>query len=295
MGLFRTAVPQAEQQINVTVQVPTNGADEVSKRVILSEDAFMAMLYLERRRAERGRKRYVLVLVDVEDAISNKNKARTVGLISKTLCSVARETDITGWYVYDHIMGVIATEIGDARSSEVRARISQKLRAAFLETLGADMASLITLSFHFFPDEVVDGDNSGSVDNAHYPELSRTKTSRKLALEFKRVMDITGSALALIVLSPLFAIIALVIKATSEGPVLFRAGTPGPERQEILVPEVPLHAHELRQQDSPGVRDPLHCRTSRICKRGRERPDLQDPKRPARHSDRQYLAQDEPR
>ena len=223
MGLFRTAVPRAEKQINVTVQVPTNNADEVSTRMILSEDAFMAMLYLERRRAERGRKRYALVLVDVEDAITSKNKTSVVAMISKALCSVTRETDITGWYVYDHILGVIATEIGNASASEVRARISQKLREAFLETLGADTASQITLSFHFFPEEGVDGGDTGSsTDHAHYPELSRKKASRKLALEFKRAMDVTGSALALIVSLPLFAIIALVIKATSEGPVLFR-------------------------------------------------------------------------
>jgi lipopolysaccharide/colanic/teichoic acid biosynthesis glycosyltransferase len=222
MGLFRTAVPREGKQVDVTVHIPTNNADEVSTRMILSEDAFMSMLYLERRRAERGKKRYVLLLVDVEDAISGKQKTRTVSNISRTLCSVTRETDIIGWYVYDHILGVIATEIGNASSSEVRARISQKLRAAFLEALGAEVASHISLSFHFFPEEREDGDINRPMNSAHYPELSRKKASRKLALGFKRVMDVTGSALALIVLLPLFAIIALAIKATSRGPVLFR-------------------------------------------------------------------------
>jgi len=40
-------------------------------------------------------------------------------------------------------------------------------------------------------------------------------------LGFKRAMDIAGSALALILASPLFTIIALAIKATSDGPVFF--------------------------------------------------------------------------
>ena len=217
----RTTVPREEKQTSVSVEIPTNNADEVSTRMILSEDSFMAMLYLERRRAERGKKRYVLLLVDVEGAISSKQKNRTVAIIGKTLCSVTRETDIIGWYVYDHILAVIATEIGNASPAEVRSRISQKLRAAFLASLGADVASQISLSFHFFPEERVDGDANGSGNNAHYPELSRKKPSRKLALGFKRIMDITGSAFALIVLSPLFAIIALAIKATSKGPVFF--------------------------------------------------------------------------
>jgi lipopolysaccharide/colanic/teichoic acid biosynthesis glycosyltransferase len=226
MGLFRAAVSQEDEkrQINVTVHIPANNADEVSTRMILSEEAFMAMLYLERRRAERGKKRYALLLVDVEDAISNKHKTRLVATISKALCSVTRETDIVGWYVYDHILGVIATEIGNASPAEIRARISQKLAAAFLGALGANVASKISLSFHFFPEEssgVNGGGKNESGNKAHYPELSRKKTSRRVALGLKRVIDITGSAMALVVLSPLFAIIALAIKATSKGPVLF--------------------------------------------------------------------------
>jgi lipopolysaccharide/colanic/teichoic acid biosynthesis glycosyltransferase len=222
MGLFGPAVPREKKKINLTIEVPTSSADEVSTRMILSEEAFMAMLYLERRRAERARKRYVLLLVDLDGAISNRQKSRTVATVGKTLCSVTRETDIIGWYVDGHILGVIATEIGSASSAQVRTRISQKLRAAFSKSLGAEVASRISVSFHFFPEERVDGDNGGTGQNAHYPEFSRRKISRKLALGFKRVIDVVGSALLLIVLLPVFAVIALLIKATSEGPVLFR-------------------------------------------------------------------------
>src|ERR1700674_2795045 len=221
MGLFRTAVPREEKQADVTVRIPANNADEVSSRMILSEDAFTSMLYLERRRAERAQKRYVLLLVDVKDAISDKQKIRTVQKITRTLCSVTRETDIIGWYVHDHILGVIATEIGKASSAEVREKMSQKFRAAFLEGLGPNKASQISVSFHFFPEEREGGDSNDSANNALYPEFTRKKPSRKVALGFKRAMDIAGSAIALIVLLPLFAIIILAIKATSEGPVLF--------------------------------------------------------------------------
>ena len=221
MGLFRTAVPREEKQADVTVRIPANNADEVSSRMILSEDAFTSMLYLERRRAERAQKRYVLLLVDVKDAISDKQKIRTVQKITRTLCSVTRETDIIGWYVHDHILGVIATEIGKASSAEVREKMSQKFRAAFLEGLGPNKASQISVSFHFFPEEREGGDFNDSANNALYPEFTRKKASRKVALGFKRAMDIAGSAFALIVLLPLFAIVVLAIKATSKGPVLF--------------------------------------------------------------------------
>jgi lipopolysaccharide/colanic/teichoic acid biosynthesis glycosyltransferase len=220
MALFRTGVTR-DEKLDVTVRIPTNNADEVSTRMVLSEEAFSSMLYLERRRAERGQKRYVLLLVDVKDAISDKQKTRTTDLITQTVCSVTRETDLIGWYVYGHILGVIATEIGRATSVEVRAKMSQKFRAAFLEALGPNKASRISLSFHFYPEESEDGDFNDSSNSAHYPEFSRKKPTRKLALGFKRAMDIVVSALALIVFFPLFAIIGLAIKASSEGPVLF--------------------------------------------------------------------------
>jgi lipopolysaccharide/colanic/teichoic acid biosynthesis glycosyltransferase len=221
MDLFRTIGQREEKQDDATVRVPSNVRGEISARMVIGEDTFMSMLYLERRRAERAQKRYVLLLVDVKDAISDKQKIRTVQTITQTLCEITRETDLIGWYVKDHLIGVIATEIGKASSKEVRERISAKFRGAFLQALGQRKASQITVSFHFFPEEREDGDLDDSEKNVLYPDLSGKKTSRKLALGFKRAMDIAGSAFALILLVPLFGLIALAIKLTSEGPVLF--------------------------------------------------------------------------
>jgi lipopolysaccharide/colanic/teichoic acid biosynthesis glycosyltransferase len=221
MGLFRTALAKEKKQEAETSYVPANQADEVSTRMVLPEAAFMSMLYLERRRAERSQKRYVLLLVDVKGAISDKQRIRTIQKITGTLCTITRETDIIGWYVNDHILGVIATEIGRATSQEVRQRMSEKIRAGFLEALGASKAAEISVSFHFFPEEREDGDSNDSENNALYPEISRKTPSRKLALGFKRVMDVCGSGFALFMLLPLMAIIALAIKLTSKGPVLF--------------------------------------------------------------------------
>jgi len=221
MALFRTGVTREQKQLDMTLRIPATSADEVSTRMILSEDAFISMLYLERRRAERGQKRYVLLLVDVRDALGDKQKLRTIQMIGRTICSVTRETDILGWYVYGHILGVIATEIGRASAAEVRQKMSQKFRAAFVSALGPEGASQIALSFHFFPEESEDSDFNDSSNSAHYPEFTRKKPTRKLALGLKRAIDIFGSAFALLLLLPLFAIIALAIKATSAGPILF--------------------------------------------------------------------------
>ena len=45
---------------------------------------------------------------------------------------------------------------------------------------------------------------------------------RELNLFIKRIIDILGSLIGMIILLPLFVIIAILIKLTSEGPVFFR-------------------------------------------------------------------------
>lgn len=206
-----------------------------STQMVLNEDAFVSMLYLERRRAERARKRYVLMLVDVKDALAGREKSRISDKISKTLCSAMRETDVIGWYLQDSLLGVIGTEIGQATQQQVKESISTKLRGAFSQAVGADRASKIFLSFHFFPEDQKAEDLESAPDVRLYPDLERTPASRKLALGVKRAMDIAGSAFALLILSPVLLAIAIAIKLTSKGPVLFRQARLGQQGKKITM------------------------------------------------------------
>lgn len=191
-------------------------------RIVLHEDAFVSMLYLERRRAERSRNRFVLMLVEVKDAIADGQKNRTLSKITNALLGVTRETDIVGWYVEDHLIGVIGTEVGDASPKMVRERMLEKVRGAFVETLPQEKVSQIVVSFHFFPDEWADGGTDHSANITLYPDLSRKQESRKFALAVKRLMDLVGSMAALILTSPILVAVAAAIKLTSKGPVLFK-------------------------------------------------------------------------
>jgi len=55
-----------------------------------------------------------------------------------------------------------------------------------------------------------------------YPDLPRDDNSTKLSAGIKRVMDVIGGALMLVLCLPAYGIIALAIKTTSQGPVLFK-------------------------------------------------------------------------
>jgi len=102
--------------------------------------------------------------------------------------------------------------------SVILGKVSATLRAQ----LTSDHLSQVSVSFHFFPDDW-DHDNAGRPSNPSlYPDLLSPENGRYSLLPIKQVMDIVGSALILILCAPLLLIIALAIKATSKGPVLFR-------------------------------------------------------------------------
>ncbi len=207
-------------EVRAHLSVPNMGNSP--SRVLLNEDAFVSMLYLERRRAERSQKRFVLVLVDVQKALSNGHKDRMVPALSKALAESTRETDIMGWYLENNLMGIIGTELGEATNDVIQDCFLSKLRKVFGSNLGSKNSSGISVSFHFFPEEERKDQNDHSANIALYPEMQKREESKKISLAVKRCIDIVGSSLALICGAPIFGAIALAIKVTSKGPVLFK-------------------------------------------------------------------------
>jgi lipopolysaccharide/colanic/teichoic acid biosynthesis glycosyltransferase len=223
MSALRTQLQAAgTRRLNTDAHVTLEKRGVSAGRIVLHEDAFISMLYLERRRAERAQKRFVLMLIDMKNAIADGQKNRTLAKATSALLNVTRETDIVGWYLEDQLIGVICTEVGKAKPKTVQSRMLEKVKAAFIEALPAEKVSKITLSFHFFPEEVEESGTDHSANITLYPDLSRQEESRKWALGVKRSMDVVGSAAALVLLSPIFAAVSVAIKLTSKGPVLFR-------------------------------------------------------------------------
>jgi lipopolysaccharide/colanic/teichoic acid biosynthesis glycosyltransferase len=191
-------------------------------RSILDAGAFQRMISLERKRTERSRKPFVLMLLDMGNCLPSDKNGKVLGKVLSALSLATRETDVTGWYENNSVVGVMFTEIStDDRGSilsTVMARVSETLRS----NLSLEQYSQISISFHLFPDDWDHEVPQRPSNPRFYPDLSRRDESRKISRVLKRVMDIVGSFLMLICLSPLFLAIAVVIKMTSEGPVLFR-------------------------------------------------------------------------
>jgi len=201
---------------------PISEATPLGERSILDAEAFRRMIALERKRSERSRKPFMLLLLDMGDKLPSERNGKILEKILSALSASTRDTDVTGWYSNNCVVGVMFTEISieDGRSTPttIIARITQTLQS----NLTLEQFNRVTLSFHVFPEDWNDEDSDGSSNPTLYPDLSQRDEGRKVFRIVKRMMDIVGGVFALILFSPVFLAVALAVKSTSRGPVFYR-------------------------------------------------------------------------
>lgn len=192
------------------------------EREILNEEAFQRTIAIERKRTERSNKPFLLLLLDAGNHHGSEKNRKVLESIVPTLRSSTRETDVIGWYKNEATIGIIFTEVLVDEKNLIVSTILTRVSTTLRDRLTIDQFDQVSISFHFFPDEW-DHDTPGRPSNpALYPDLSNRDAGRRPSLGIKRLMDIAVSGLALILCSPLCMLIALAIKASSRGPVLFR-------------------------------------------------------------------------
>jgi lipopolysaccharide/colanic/teichoic acid biosynthesis glycosyltransferase len=190
---------------------------------ILPQNLFMRLLRMERKRTERSRRPFVLMLLESEGLFQPGAGNAALDKVLQVLAYSTRATDVTGWYQEASAIGVIFTEIGPLAEASSAARILRdKLIRAISDALTLDEFNQIGLSFHVFPENWEERGPGRPTDSILYPDLARKLDPKRAQHLVKRAMDIAGSLLALVLLSPLLLLIALAIKLTSKGPVIFR-------------------------------------------------------------------------
>ncbi len=188
-------------------------------RDVLSQEAFHKVISLERRRTERSRKPFLLMLLEMGDHVPPAAVGKHLKKLLEALSSSTRETDVSGWYENGRVMGVMFTEIGmDDRDTIVNTMISR------LSEILRSRQSLekLRISFHLYPEDWDQDVPKRPSNPALYPDLDAREDNRRFASGLKRSMDVIGSVLALFLGAPVFLAVALAIKATSKGPVFFR-------------------------------------------------------------------------
>jgi exopolysaccharide biosynthesis polyprenyl glycosylphosphotransferase len=189
---------------------------------LLSQEAFRRAIYVEQKRTERSRRKFALMLASCSEPATSR-RHQTLTQLLNALAGATRETDIIGWYEESTTLGIIFTEIGepDAEAKSVQQSISSRITGLFRDALESEQFAQLHISFHVFPDDWTEGGSDRSTKAAFY-EISNRATNANSSLIIKRAMDILGSGIGIVLLSPIMVAIAIAIKLTSNGPVLFR-------------------------------------------------------------------------
>jgi lipopolysaccharide/colanic/teichoic acid biosynthesis glycosyltransferase len=188
---------------------------------VLGQEAFHSMLTLERRRAERSRNAFVLLLIDTRAIHKNGNAFAFLGRLTSVVSRATRETDVIGWYEDATTLGVIFTETSPVEDNSVAEVLRCKIATALQAAFDHETAAKLIISVHIFPHNLDRDKAVHSVDAELYSDLSNKSAKKRLPMAMKRGTDILASGFLLLILSPVLSAIALLIKLTSKGPVIF--------------------------------------------------------------------------
>ena len=203
------------------------------ERTPLDEENFRRVIAVERKRTERSKAPFVLMLLEVANHSTEKAGTALDSVIS-VLMSSSRETDLVGWYRERTTVGALFTGLVAGDKSSILNTILSRVSSSLRDELTFEQFNLVSISLHYFPDDW-DDERPGRPSNpALYPDLTNQDEGRRPLLLMKRVIDIIGGmALALLCL-PLCLIIAVVVKATSKGPILFRQRRVGQHGRQFV-------------------------------------------------------------
>lgn len=193
-----------------------------SLREVLNEEMFQRKIAIERKRTERCKNPFLLVLLESCASTGGRKVSKDLDNVVGALLPTTRDTDVIGWYKDQVIVGVMFTGLDSCDKSIALSTILNRVSTALRKELSPEHVSQIGISFHFFPDDWND-DNSDRLRNlALYPDLQSSEKRKRLVIGVKRAIDVAGSAFMIILCAPLFVVIAFAIKISSRGPVFFR-------------------------------------------------------------------------
>ncbi len=195
--------------------------EPASERWPLDEKSFRRVIAIERKRTERSKAPFVLMLLEVDGQHAAK-ATRALDSGMTVLLTTSRDTDLVGWYSSKNTIGVLFTGLmtGDKNSilTTILSRVSKTLR----EELTFEQFNLIKISLHYYPDDWDEKGPGRPSNPALYPDISSRDKGKQPMLILKRTIDIVGGLILSLICLPFCALIAIAIKATSKGPILFR-------------------------------------------------------------------------
>jgi len=215
LHLHRDKESTPDEKGNPSMTIGKKGMDPINVRIrqrvpsiktIHDPVSFQALILHERNRADRSGNAFSLVTfsLDEMDATSSQKKA-----FCRHIAKSLRSTDEIGW-MRDARIGLLLPDTGQESANIFAQRAFAKQEA-------------LDFKLSTYPDHWI-GDYSESQKTDGEEEASDPGFSDAFCINvpaWKRSLDIIGSSLGLIILSPIFLATMLWIRAVSPGPVLF--------------------------------------------------------------------------
>jgi len=178
------------------------------------------MIAVERKRTERSRQPFLLLLLDTGNFLPSDRNGHVLSQVLTVLSRLTRETDVTGWYKTRSVIGVMFTEICIDERGSILSTVMNRVSEALRHDLTIRNFSQISISLHVFPENWDQDATQGNL--AFYPDLIRRNQAQSTARIIKRLIDVLGSLAALALGAPILLLVALLVKLSSKGPILFR-------------------------------------------------------------------------
>lgn len=191
------------------------------ERRALDEESFRRVIAVERKRTERSKAPFVLMLIEVANQ-ANEKTAPALETVMTVLLATSRDTDLVGWYRSKTTIGALFTGLVAGDKSAILMTILSRATKTLREELSFEQFSKITISLHYYPDDWDENGPGRPSNPALYPDLSNQANTKQPMIILKRAIDILGSLILLAICLPFCLLIALAIKMTSKGPILFR-------------------------------------------------------------------------
>ena len=184
---------------------------------IHSSDAFRTILERERARAERTGQLFSLVVFGIDK--ENGTNGASLERLGYVLGQKVRICDEVGWYDGNRI-GTILPGTSAEGARQFSDIIKERIK---------DVAPRLTCTIYSYPSSWMESDLYQKDSKEAQASFDTAKSIERLEILFarpipiwKRLVDSFGALLLLIFLSPLFILVAFLIKIVSPGPVFYR-------------------------------------------------------------------------
>ena len=181
----------------------------VPRHHLLSQDLFADVLARQRKRADRYEEAFVLLLVDSRFGSSRRLSAG----VRNAILNAGLTDAVFGWHSATTLGVVLPDAPGEHWRSIVRSAVAGRVDPGTL-------ARLSIRTYRFAPGAHAPTGPEGVRELR--PPVAAFHKEQSRGYRMKRPLDLAGSAVLLLLLVPVLFFVAVLVKLTSPGPVLFR-------------------------------------------------------------------------